>query len=182
MAMDNAFGALNQQALILAVLALQHDDAKLLTQLGLTDIDEMLAGQLRDLTIEHLNSAKSFRGSLFQLKFETRQLNLFLNMALGKTRETHQINDAIKAGLRQPMLEEIKGVSRREYASRRSLMGLPENHRGRIETLSEEDELLVLSTWQKLNDIEDPLTRWLSLHEITGISLDRAWITIQQFA
>jgi hypothetical protein len=179
---DNVFGVLNQQAIILAVQALQQDDAKLLTQLGLTDLDDDVASRLKNLTIEHLNSASNFRGSLFQVLFNGRQLNLFLNMAHGKTREDHQINKAIRAGLRQPMLEELKGTPRREYASRRVLMGLQEHSKGRIESLSEEDELLVLTTWQQLNTIEDPLARLLSLHQATGISLDRAWVAIKQFA
>ena len=179
---DNVFGVMNQQAIILAVQALQQDDIKLLTQLGLTNIDDDVASRLKNLTIEHLNSASKFRGSLFQVLFNSRQLDLFLNMAHGKTLEDHQINKAIQAGLRQPMLEELKGTPRREYTSRRIIMGLQEHNKGRIESLSEEDELLVLNTWQKLKNIEDPLTRLLSLHQATGVSLDRAWVTIKQFA
>jgi hypothetical protein len=182
MSMDNVFGFLNQQAIILAVQALQHDDEKLLGQLGLTELDDALAQQLKALNIDHLNCTNNFRGSLLQLKFDPRQLNLFMSMALEKTREDDQINKAIRAGLRQPMLEEIKGVTRREFASRRQRMSLPEHNKGRIENLSEEDELLVLRMWQNLKEVVDPLTRLLSLHQATGISLDRAWITIKQFA
>lgn len=182
MSMDNVFGFLNQQAIILAVQALQHDDEKLLGQLGLTELDDSLAQKLKELNIDHLNCTNSFRGSLLQLKFDPRQLSIFMGMALEKTREDDQINKAIRAGLRQPMLEEIKGITRREFASRRQRMGLAVHSKGRIENLNEEDELLVLNTWQKLTAIADPLTRLLSLHQATNISLDRAWVTIKQFA
>lgn len=178
----NVFGVLNQQAIILAVKALQHDDETLLNQFGLTELESDLACQLKELSIDHLNCTNSFRGSLLQLKFDPRQLKLFINMAIEKTREDDQINRAIRAGLRQPMLEEIKGVSRREFATRRQRMGLPEHTKGRIENLGEDDELLVLRAWARLNTIADPLTKYLALFDETNISLDRAWATLKELA
>jgi hypothetical protein len=180
MSTDNVFGVLNQQAIILAVKALQHDDETLLDQFGLTELDSDLAHQLKDLSIDHLNCTNSFRGSLLELKFDPRQLKLFINMAFEKTREDDQVNRAIRAGLRQPMLEEIKGITRREFATRRQRMGLPEHSKGRIENLGEDDELLVLRTWSKLKEINDPLTKYLTLFDETNISLDRAWVTLKQ--
>ena len=61
-------------------------------------------------------------------------------------------------------------------------MGLPEHSKGRIENLSEEDEIKVLRTWKSLESITDPLERWLKLHEITGIQLDRAWLVVRGLA
>jgi hypothetical protein len=177
---NNIYSALNQQAVILAVQAIQRNDLKLLTQFGLSSLDGELTQQLKNLNVDHLNSINDFRGSLLQLKFDPRQLRVCLNMTIEKNREDDQINRAIKAGIRQPTLEEIKGTTRREFTARRERMGLPEHSKGRIENLSEEDELLVLRSWAKLKQINDPLTRLLALYDETQISLDRAWIAIKQ--
>lgn len=174
------YSAINQQAVILAVQAVQKDDYRLLTQFGLTGLDVELTQQLKNLNVDSLSSINDFRGSLLQLKFDARQLRVFIKMAQEKSREDDQINKAIRAGIRQPTLEELKGTSRREFTARRVRMGLPDQSKGRIENLSEEDELLVLRTWSKLSSIDDPLGRLLALFDETKISLDRAWITIRQ--
>lgn len=173
---------LNQQALLLAVEALRNNDQHLLNQLGLEHADEALAKQLRDLNASNFTCVQDFRGTLVQVKFDTRQLKLFVDLASTKTSEDDQINDGIRAGLRQPMLEELKGITRREYTARRMRMGLPEHSKGRIENLSEDDEIKVLRTWKTLESLDDPLERWLKLHEITGIQLDRAWLVIRGLA
>jgi hypothetical protein len=179
---NNIYSTLNQQAVILAVQAIQHDDLNMLTQFGLSELDDELAQQLKHLNIDHLSAIIDFRGSLLQLKFDPRQLRVCINMALEKTREDDQINKAIRAGMRQPILEELKGTTRREFTARRERMGLPEHCKGRIENLSEADELLVLRSWATLKQFNDPLTRLLALYDETHISLDRAWIAIQQAA
>lgn len=173
---------LNQQALLLAVEALRNNDQRLINQLGLDGADESLARKLRDLNASNFTIVQDFRGTLLQVKFDTRQLQLFVDLASTKTNEDDQVNQAIRAGLRQPMLEELKGTTRREYTTRRTLMGLPEHSKGRIENLSEEDEIKVLRTWKSLESIADPLERWLKLHEITGIQLDRAWLVVRGLA
>jgi hypothetical protein len=173
---------LNQQALLLAVEALRNNDQRLITQLGLDGANESLARQLRELNASNFTVVQDFRGTLVQVKFDTRQLQLFVELASSKTNEDDQVNQAIRAGLRQPMLEELKGTTRREYTSRRTLMGLPEHSKGRIENLSEEDEIRVLRTWKSLESVSDPLERWLKLHELTGIQLDRAWLVVRGLA
>lgn len=177
---DNAFFNLNQQALVLAAEALRNDDASLLDQLGLGDIEESTFAKLRSINISALSCTREFRGQLLHVKFDARQLGLFLNMASSKSEEDELINRSIKAGLRQPMLEELKGISRRDYANRRMRMGLPDHSKGRIENLNEEDELIVLQVWRDLKDIEDPLERYLALFDHTQVSLDRAWLVIKE--
>ena len=51
-----------------------------------------------------------------------------------------------------------------------------------MQNLSEDDEIKVLRTWKTLESLDDPLERWLKLHEITGIQLDRAWLVIRGLA
>ncbi len=171
---------LNQQALIIAAQALQQDDTRLLAQLGLLNIDEPLASKLKKLSVDQLSAINGFKGSLTQVCIDKDALKLCLGFVENKTREDDLINRAILAGLRHPMLEKLKGISRREYNARRERLNLPEHQKGRIEVLNEEDELNVLRTWDELEEFNDPLERYLALHEKTGISLDRAWICIRE--
>ena len=173
---------INQQFLLAAADALRSQDAHLLSQLGLSKIDQSTAEQLRRVSVDRLACLNDFRGSLLDVRLNTQNLRMFLGFANDKVSEDDQINAAIRAGIRQPMLEEIKGIGRREFASRREHMGLPEHARGRIEVLSEADELLVLRTWEKLKSMSDLLERYLRIHELTGISLDQAYTTIKQLA
>lgn len=173
---------INQQILLAAADALRSQDAYLLSQLGLNSIDPNTAEQLRRVSADRIACLNDFRGSLLDVRLNTQNLRMFLGFANDKVSEDDQINAAIRAGMRQPMLEEIKGIGRREFASRREKMGLPEHTRGRIEVLNEEDELLVLRTWEKLKSVDDLLERYLKLHELTGISLDQAYTTIKQLA
>lgn len=173
---------INQQILLAAADALRSQDAHLLSQLGLSKIDQATADQLRQVSVDRLACLNDFRGSLLDVRLNTQNLRMFLGFANGKVSEDDQINAAIRAGLRQPMLEEIKGIGRREFAHRREQMGLPEYTRGRIEVLNEEDELSVLKAWKQLETIHDLLDRYLQLHQLTGISLDQAYITIKQLA
>lgn len=173
---------INQQALLAAAEALRNEDIQLLNQLGLDNIDQGLATQLKSLSADRLACLPKFKGCLFQLKVDANSLKHYLGFADSKVSEDDIINRAIKAGIRQPMLEELKGISRRDYAERRTRMGLPEQHRGRIEVLNEEDEINVLRAWQKLEHIDDLLLRLLALHDETRISLDQAYTSIKQLA
>ncbi|WP_191968664.1 STY4526/YPO1902 family pathogenicity island replication protein [Cellvibrio sp. KY-GH-1] len=172
--------SLNHQALLAVAEALRNGDSQLLNQLGLGAIDQSVASQLKALSADRIACLPNFKGSLFQLRIDPHTLRLYLGFADSKVTEDDLVNRAIRAGLRQPMLEELKGISRRDFAARRSRMSLPEHSRGRIEVLSEEEELTVLRAWEKLRDIEDPLERLIALHQETDIALDQAYITIKQ--
>lgn len=173
---------MNQQFLLAAADALRSQDVHLINQLGLSAIDENTADQLRRVSVDRLACLNTFRGALLDVRLNTQNLRMFLGFANDKVSEDDQVNSAIRAGIRQPMLEELKGTSRREFTSRRVLMGLPEHTRGRIEVLKEADELLLLRTWNELNKLDDLLERFLELHRITGIGLDQAYTTIKQLA
>lgn len=173
---------INQQYLLAAADALRNQDAFLIAQLGLANIDQITAEKLKSVSIDRLSCLTNFRGTLLDVHVNVHNLAMFLGFANGKIVEDDLITQAIRAGMRQPMLEELKGIGRREFTARRSRMGLPDHTRGRIEMLNEEQELLVLKTWNQLAGITDPLERYLALHSATGIELDQAYTTIKQLA
>lgn len=173
---------LNQVVMLALADALRSNNKELINEFGLHSLNRESSDELKQLTADRINCVHSFKGSLAKISVDTNQLAIFLNFSKTKTDEEDLIDKAILAGLRQCMLEELKGVTRREFASRREQLGLPEHKPGRIEVLGESDELLVLKIWGSLSSIRDPLTRLLTLHDKTGISLDRAYTTIKQLA
>lgn len=177
------YSNINRAAIILAVEAFRSNDELILSQLGLNNLDSSTIDSLRNMSINHLACTQDFRGLLVNMNFDSRQVGLFISLASRRTQEDEQIDKLIRYGMRQGMLEHLKGVTRREFDSRRTRLQLPANARGRIETLCESDELLVLRSWQSLSlKIDDLLQRYIALHEDTLVSLDRACLTIQQVA
>lgn len=171
---------INQHYLLAAANALRTQDVLLIEQLGLSSIDELTAEQLRSVSVDKLSCLGNFRGMFLDVRLNPNMLRMFLGFASDKVGEDDLIARAIRAGMRQPMLEELKGIGRREFTARRERMGLPDHARGRIENLSEDQELTVLRTWSTLSHLSDPLERYLELHRLTGIRLDQAFTTIKQ--
>jgi len=173
---------LNQVVMLAAAEALRSNNREMIYELGLQSLDRIATEELKQLTADRINCVHAFKGSLAKVSVDTNQLGIFLNFSKTKTDEEDLIDKAILAGLRQCMLEELKGITRREFTVRREQLGIPEHKPGRIEVLSEADEIKVLRVWNGLDSIRDPLVRLLSLYEKTGISLDRAYTTIKQLA
>jgi hypothetical protein len=180
--MSHSFAMLNQQALIAAADAIRSDDHKMIEALGLEDIPERVALKLKNMTMSDIAYAREFRGQIMSIRIDPSIAELYLDFASNKAREDDLITAAIMGGIRQSHLEQIKGVSRRDYEARRKRLGLSEHPRGRVYTLSEDDELRVLKTWQELEPIEDLLARYVELYNRTQIRIDSAWITVNQFA
>jgi hypothetical protein len=174
MDINSLFGDFNRQALILAHTALKSDDPRLMEALGLNDLEANIRTAISDLNLSQLLLTDAFRGCLAEVRFNERQLRNYLGMARSKELEESLLNEAITAGIRQPQLQELKGVSRREFDVRRIRLGVPEKPRGPIEHLNEEDDLKVARAWLQTKEKTDPLERYLAVHKLTEIPLDQA--------
>lgn len=171
---NSLFGDFNRQALILAHTALKSDDPRLIESLGLNELEANVRTAISNLNLSQLLLTDAFRGCLAEVRFNERQLRNYLGMARSKEQEESLINEAITAGIRQPQLQELKGVSRREFDLRRVRLSVPEKPRGPIEHLSEEEDLKVARAWMQTRDVVDPLERYLAVHRMTEVPLDQA--------
>jgi Protein of unknown function (DUF2857) len=169
---------LNQQAILLAISALQTDDLNIIAQLGLGGLADEAIKKLKALTAKEILVASDFRGQLAEIRINPRMMENFLSMASSKTHEDELIDEAIAAGMRQPVLQDLKGVTRREFTTRRTRLHLPENPRGRIENLDEDDEMRVLRSWQKHAHVRDVLERYVHVFRDTQVPLDQAYLSI----
>jgi len=180
---NHAIGKLNKAALELAILAIQEDSPDTITMLGLNDMDNTSLTTLSMLNVHQLSFSEDFRGQLVDVRLRTRGLSLYLDMAIRKQRDRDIENQAIRAGMRQFMMQRLTGMSRREYESRLKLLGLPAHDRGRIELLTDDEEALVFSEWKKLcpePNSKYGLEQFCKLFDETGVSLDRAYQSVEQ--
>lgn len=169
---------INRHALLAIVEALRNDDVRVLEQFGLSGIDEELADSIRNLSLAELSCLSDFRVQIAQITFDLRSLALFLKFAAGKSYEDYLISKAIRLGIRQHQLEQLKGTTRREFDERRRRIGIAEHSRGRIVHLNEKDEQILFRAWDKHKSITDTLDRYVTVSEETGIPIDRAWATL----
>ncbi|ODS23548.1 hypothetical protein AB835_08015 [Candidatus Endobugula sertula] len=178
----NAIQKVNKDALELAILAVREDNQEVIEMLGLADVDNESLNALSRLDVHQLSFAEDFRGQLVDVRLHSRGLGLYLDMAVRKQREQDTENRAIRAGMRQFMLNKLTGMSRREYESRLKLLDLPSHERGRIELLDDDQEAKVFSVWKRLlnEKTSSELERYCRLHDETGIELDRAYQSIDQ--
>ena len=166
---------LGQLVLLAAADAFRNMDQRLIEELGLGGLDNETVAKIKSITTDKIAYLPVFKGSLGHLKIDPNGLRLFLGLADIKVTEDELINAAIRGGMRLYMLETLKGISRRDYEARMKRMNMPEFPRGRLGALTEEQELLVVRTWQKLEHIRDPLLRYVTLHEQTGVCLAQSF-------
>jgi hypothetical protein len=177
--MDNNFyGDFNRQMLLLAHAAIKHEDAELMKTLGLDRVNETLKSSLRDITVSQLQQAVSFRGLLAEVRYNDTALRNFVAMSSNKQAEDDLVKESIIAGIRQPQLQQLKGIGRRDYDKLRAKLGVPERPRGPIERLDDEQEALVYRAWRSSTSVRDKLERLIDVHRKTGVPLDQIHLAI----
>lgn len=171
--------SLNREAVCIAASAAQRSDFHLLQRLG---IDEQCIPLLKTIGIHELDRLRDFKASVVDVRFNSSTLSSLLSHLKRETAQEAQVDRAISLGLRQPMLRLLTGISRREFEQRRSMLKLPAGEPGRIESLSEQDELLVLQRWRvlKSDDAMDDIERLCEIAEETGLSADRIWNSVME--
>ncbi len=92
-----------------------------------------------------------------------------------RSREREALHDElIRNGAPYPMLFSFTGMTNREFAARRRLLGMSGSGRGRPPTPSEDDEQRVWAAWQA--SAQKPLeARYLHVSETTGVPLNLVW-------
>ena len=158
--------------------AAQSGEVTILEQMG---IDAGTAEQLRQLPLDVLTRGKGFRASMLRIQVNKPVVGMYINHISKESQNESHIDQAIRLGLRQPMLNALCGLSRREYDNRRNFLGLPPHSTGRIKALGEEDEIEVYERWLQLY-VEQPgaslLERLIMLSEQTGHRADAIWTSL----
>ena len=167
---------LSREAILTAVKAAKAGDAELLSLMGLDD-GETIAN-LRALSLESLMMGESFPGAIVDLRFNEDSLNLYIKHVTREGSREQLINEAIRLGIRQQMLEQLTGIGRREFEQRRQVLGAPRLSRGRVKHLSSAREEAVFDAWQALDEHDDVLFKCVAISKRLGIRLDQVWGSI----
>lgn len=170
---------LNREAVYMLAAAAQRSDYQLLDRLG---VDEACASLLQMVGIQELDRLQDLPTSVVDLRFNASALRRSLAYLQRETAQERLIDRGIQLGLRQPMLRQLTGMSRREYDQRRQALRLPAKEPGRVESLSERDEIAVLELWERLasDDQISLLERLCIVSERTRLSADRVWNAVME--
>lgn len=170
---------LNREAVYMLAAAAQRSDYQLLDMLG---IDEACASLLQMVGIQELDRLQELPTLVVDLRFNSTTLRHSLAYVQRETAQERLIDRGIRLGLRQPMLRQLTGMARREYDQRRQALRMPAKEPGRVESLSENDEIAVLELWERLaqDDEISVLERLCIVAERTNLSADRVWNAVME--
>lgn len=170
---------LNRSVLLTIVDAAQNGQQQILEQMG---IDGETASQLRKLPLDSLNRGRSFRATIMDIKIHPKKFQLYLRHIATESDFEATIDHAVKLGFRQTMLYKLCGLSRRDYDIRRKAQGLPSHATGRIESLSEDEEIRVIEMWGQHSVKyagDSILKRLVRIAESTGYRAEAIWNALE---
>lgn len=106
----------------------------------------------------------------FSITLDDKKLSQFLDRVIKDDIRSQLVDRAILLGIRQPALARIIGISRRDFDSRRAILGIPEIPPGRIQHLEERDSELLYRTIEKHVPKNENGVFLLSLEAICTVS------------
>ncbi len=171
------FLSLNREALLMAATAAQSADTRVLDQLG---VEPDAVPMLKHMKASDLDKLESFPTSLLEVRFNRHNMARLLQRINEEGESTDLVDRAIRGGIRQPQLNNLSGISRREFDQRCKMLGLPPKTPGRVNAFNERQEIQVDGCWKKLKELmgDQPdtlLTRLVETHDETGASIDQIW-------
>ncbi len=172
----NRNSKINRAVIDVVIDAMVEHDSRFISSLGIsTETLELL----KNLTATELQRLlNGFGAQLINVSINDQAAALFRDHIQAESGNDDTLDQAIRLGARYNMLKELTGVSRQEYENRRSILKLNSPARGRIELLSEADEIRVWDAWQEA-DHHHPLGRLCLVAGKTKIGIDQVWQTLQ---
>jgi len=177
------FMSLNREALLMAAAAAQSADTRVLGQLG---VEPDAVPLLKVMKASDLDKLENFPASLLEVRFNRHNMAQLLQRINEEGESTDLVDRAIRGGIRQPQLNQLSGISRREFDQRCKMLGLNPKTPGRVSALTERQEIQVDGCWANLKELmgdhqDTILTRLTETHEETGAPIDQIWnLVIEQ--
>ena len=171
------FLSLNREALLMAATAAQSADTRVLGQLG---VEPDAVPLLKDMKASDLDKLENFPASLLEVRFNRHNMAQLLQRINDEGESTDLVDRAIRGGIRQPQINQLSGISRREFDQRCKMLGLTPKTPGRVNAFNERQEIQVDGCWKKLKELmgdgsDTLLERLVEAHEETGASIDQIW-------
>lgn len=161
---------LNAYLLRRIISAYQNNDHQILSEMGLPP--ELLE-RARNMSADLFTQACKF--TIAETKIDHRRFELMLDYAERERELNELINELIKRGASQSMLDALTGIDPREYRSRRKLLKMPPATQGRPAALNDDQIETLCSALRDQKCPNDDLNRYLFLGANTELPLAQIW-------
>lgn len=167
---DNAMGDLNTD--VIAHIMKCHSEGRHahLTAMG---INQKLIDQLRNLPLDAFHRLRSFPSLIADITIDERRLSMLINYATEETSRDRRVDELIRMGASQTMMEEIAAISREDFRERRKRIGV-EVRLGRPSSLNELEEEQVNEAL-RAHQNDDLIEMYYRIGLETGLSLGQVW-------
>jgi hypothetical protein len=110
-------------------------------------------------------------GTVVEARVDPEALDLLLEIVNRRRREREKIDDLIRAGATQRLMEDLFGMDANLFSQHRDKLGIKGVGVGRCPDPDEETSARVWTLWQSTADLGDEGTRFLIVHEHTDLSV-----------
>lgn len=167
---------ISAQLLVPTLMAVAEAPESELRKMGL---DRETINLIRKLSVSDITvDAPRYAHNLLNVTVEADNLKTYIAHRLSQRCYESQLDDAISHGINYVQLNELTGIGRDEFRQRRQRQGMPPVPRGRVGSLTEqEEEVLYRSwvTWRSSFDNDAKLQLLLRISEDTAISISRIY-------
>jgi hypothetical protein len=113
--------------------------------------------------------ATVLNGTVVEARVDPVAVDLLFEILSRRRREREKINDLIRAGASQRLMEDLFGMDAHLFAEYRTALGLKGMAVGRCPDPDEATTATVWSLWQSTEDLGDEGARLLRVHDRTGL-------------
>ena len=172
---------LNETVLISIAAAAQAGKVAQLAEMG---IDSETAKMIGQLSLDSILRGRDYPAPLLSIRFNKKAVRLYVNFITAESEKDQRVDEIIKRGIRHPQIALVTGMSRREYDSRRGLLGLEKHATGRLDSPTEEQEIRIYECWKALPDSRKTslMQAVVTIAQETGYGADTIWIALVDVA
>jgi hypothetical protein len=110
-------------------------------------------------------------GTVIETRVDPEAVDLLLEIMSRRRREREKIDDLIRAGASQRLMEDLFGIDPHLFSQYRNKLGIKGMIKGRCPEPDDDTTATVWRLWQSTEELGDEGTRFLIVHQHTGLSV-----------
>lgn len=172
---EKALAELNGAFIEFIVETYTEGRSEVLMTLGVKQNDIEL---LRNITVETKQRMRTFPSPIVDISLNSSRLAMMVEYAAKETSNDQKIDELVRMGASQPMLEEIAAVSREEFRERRKRIGI-DARIGRPQSLTDREMGLVNDSIS-VHQGNDLVEMYYRVGLETGLPLSQIWAYVRE--
>ncbi len=150
-----------------------------LHDIGLGRDDIIKINQLNMRDVIRLSQTKAH---ILDIRVNRERLHNMLNSLNIRRKEDDDINQLIRMGAPQPMMQSLFAITPGDFTDKRKLFGLQDEGVGRAPEPSDDEQHIIYKAYEHLKTSPENMSarQWIDLAEETNISLRTIWQYVQQ--